>query len=89
MGLAKQITKSFLKMVKDSGRVQKSVDQMKDKVLNEGLNTLKKAGIDPASLPFDPIALLKGNIENPQSILTPENICSIPPLTNSQKTKLT
>jgi len=87
MGLAKQITKSFVKMVKDSGRIQKSVDQMKDKVLSQGIDVLKKAGIDPASLPFDPVALLSGNISNPQSILTPENVCSVPPLNNSQKNK--
>ena len=71
MGLAKQITKSFVKMVKDSGRIQKSVDQMKDKVLSQGINVLKEAGIDPASLPFDPVALLSGDIPDPQSILTP------------------
>ena len=87
MGLAKQITKSFVKMVKDSGRIQKSVDQMKNKVLSQGINVLKAAGIDPASLPFDPIALLSGDIADPQSILTPENICSVPPLNNNQKNK--
>ena len=87
MGLAKQITKSFVKMVKDSGRIQKSVDQMKDKVLLQGINVLKAASIDPASLPFDPIALLSGDMEDPQSILTPENVCSVPPLTTSQKNK--
>ena len=87
MGLAKQITKSFVKMVKDSGRIQKSVDQMKDKVLSQGINVLKEAGIDPASLPFDPVALLSGDISDPQSILTPENVCSVPPLNNNQKNK--
>jgi hypothetical protein len=87
MGLAKQITKSFVKMVKDSGRIQKSVDQMKDKVLSQGINVLKEAGIDPASLPFDPVALLSGDIPDPQSILTPENVCSVPPLNNNQKNK--
>ena len=87
MGLAKQITKSFVKMVKDSGRIQKSVDQMKDKVLSQGINVLREASIDPASLPFDPVALLSGNMADPQSILTPENICSVPPLNSNQKNK--
>ena len=87
MSLAKQITKAFTKMVKDSDRVQKSVDQMKGKLINESLGVIKKAGIDPSSLPFDPIALLNGQIPNPSSLLTPEKVCAVPPLSNSQKNK--
>tara|TARA_R110001606_G_scaffold286672_1_gene434891 strand:- start:58 stop:1860 length:1803 start_codon:yes stop_codon:yes gene_type:complete len=85
MSLAKQITKAFVKMVKDSDRVQKSVDVMKGKLIKESLGVLDKAGIDMASLPFDPIALLNGDIPNPTTLLTPENICSVPSLSDSQK----
>ena len=87
MSLAKTITKQFIKMAKDSDRVQNSVDQMKGKLISESLTVVKSAGIDPSQLPFDPVALLAGNIPNPQTLLTPENVCSVPPLTNSQKNK--
>ena len=85
MSLAKVITKTFVKMVKDSDRVQNSVDQMKGKLMKESLNVIKKAGIDPSSLPFDPISLLNGDIPNPTSLLTPQNVCAVPPLSQSQK----
>ena len=78
MSQAKQITKAFTNMVKDSDRVRDAVDQQKDKLLKESLNVLKKAGIDPAALPFDPIAVLNGNFPNPQSLLNSSIICSIP-----------
>ena len=87
MSLAKQITKTFTKMVKDSDRVQKSVDRMKDKILKQSLDIVKKAGIDPSSLPFDPVALLNGQVPDASSLLTPENVCAVPPLTSSQKNK--
>jgi len=78
MSQAKQITKAFTNMVKDSDRVRDAVDQQKDKLLKESLNVLKKAGIDPAALPFDPIAVLNGNFPNPQSLLNSSIICSVP-----------
>jgi len=87
MGLAKTITKQFINMAKDSDRVQLSVDQMKEKLIKESLTVVKAAGIDPSQLPFDPLQLLSGNIPNPQTLLTPENVCVVPPLTNSQKNK--
>ncbi len=80
MGLEKVIGKQIVQMIKDSDRVQKSVSQMKDKLVKESLTVLEKAGIDPAALPFDPIAVLNGNIPDPNSLLTPENVCSIPPI---------
>ena len=80
MGLEKVIGKQVVQMIKDSDRVQKSVSQMKDKLIKESLTVLKKAGIDPAALPFDPIAVLNGNGPDVNSLLTPENVCSIPPI---------
>ena len=87
MGLAKTITKQFINMAKDSDRVQLSVDQMREKLIKESLTVVKAAGIDPSQLPFDPFQLLSGNISDPQTLLTPENVCVVPPLTNSQKNK--
>ena len=85
MGLEKVIGKQVFQMIKDSDRVQKSVIQMKDKLIKESLTVLKKSGIDPASLPFDPIAVLNGNFPDPNSLLTPENVCSIPPIPQNKK----
>tara|TARA_Y100000592_G_scaffold86104_1_gene138960 strand:- start:198 stop:1943 length:1746 start_codon:yes stop_codon:yes gene_type:complete len=79
MSVAKLIGKQIFGMVKDSGRVQSSVIEMKDKIIKESLNTLKKSGIDPAALPFDPLAVLNGTID-PASITVPEVVCSVPPI---------
>lgn len=79
MGVAKVIGKQVFNMIKDSARIQDTVSNMKDKVVKECLNTLKRSGIDPEALPFDPISVLNGSTD-PDSILTPEVICSIPPI---------
>ena len=80
MGLEKLIGKQVVQMIKDSDRVSLSVLQLKEKLLKESLNILKKAGIDPAALPFDPIAVLNGNFPNPDSLLNSDTICSVPPI---------
>jgi len=87
MSLAKTISKQFVNMVKDSDRVQLSVEQMGDKITKQSLDIVKSAGIDPSQLPFDLNTLLSGNLELPQSLLTPANVCSVPPLTTSSKAK--
>ena len=79
MAVADIIGKQIFNIVKDSGRVQDAVINMKDKVIKDSLNTLKKSGIDPDALPFDPIAVLNGNV-SANSILTPDVICSVPPI---------
>ena len=88
MSLAKQITTQFIQMAKDSNRVELSLEQMRENLIKDSLGVLKTSTIDPALLPFDATALLRGEIDDPQSLLTPENICSVPPLTNSQKAKV-
>ena len=80
MGLEKLIGKQVVQMIKDSDRVSSSVLQMKDKLLKESLTVLKNAGIDPAALPFDPIAVLNGDFPNPDSLLNSDTICSVPPI---------
>ena len=80
MGLEKLIGKQVVQMIKDSDRVSLSVLQLKEKLLKESLNVLKNAGIDPAALPFDPIAVLNGNFPNPDSLLNSDTICSVPPI---------
>ena len=79
MAVADVIGKQVFNMIKNSGRVQESVLNMKDKIVKESLNTLKKSGIDPAALPFDPIAVLNGDVD-PNSITIPDVVCSVPPI---------
>jgi len=79
MAIADVIGKQIFNMIKDSGRVQDAVTNMKDKVAEGALKTLERSGIDPAALPFDPIAVLNGDVDS-ESILTPEVVCSVPPI---------
>ena len=79
MAVADVIGKQIFNIIKDSGRVQESVSKMKDKLIQESLKTLEKAGIDPEALPFDPIGVLNGSV-NPDDILNPETVCSVPPV---------
>jgi len=87
MGLEKVIIKQIVKVAKDTGKLDTAISVMKDKLKEEGLKAIEKAGIDPSSLPFSPLELINGQIDNPESLLTPEIICSIPPLSNLQKEK--
>ena len=85
MGLEKLVIKQVVKVAKDTAKVQDALTTMQDKLVNEGLKVFEKTQMNPQLLPFDIVALVKGEIEDPNSILTPENLCSIPPLTESQK----
>ena len=85
MGLEKFIVKQVVKIAKDTAKVQDSIATMQDKLTNENLKLIDSSGINAQLLPFDIIALAKGEIEDPGDILTPEVICSTPPLTTSQK----
>lgn len=85
MGLEKFIIKQVVKIAKDSVKIQDSVNVMQDKLANENLKLIDSSGINAQLLPFDIIALAKGEIEDPGDILTPEVLCSTPPLTESQK----
>ena len=85
MGLEKFIVKQVVKIAKDTAKVQDSIATMQDKLTNENLKLIDSSGVNAQLLPFDIIALAKGEIEAPEDILTPEVICSTPPLTTSQK----
>lgn len=85
MGLEKFIVKQVVKIAKDTAKVQDSIATMQNKLTNENLKLIDSSGINAQLLPFDIIALAKGEIEDPGNILTPEVICSTPPLTTSQK----
>ena len=86
MGLEKLIIKQVVNVAKDTAKMQDAISVMEEKLINEALKVVDKSGINPQFLNFDIVALAKGEAEN-LSILTPENICSTPPLTSSQKSK--
>ena len=85
MGLETVIVKQVVRVAKDTGKLETSLSLMEEKLKLQGVKVIEKAGIDPSVLPFNLEQLLNGNIENPGSLLTPENICSIPPLTDIQR----
>tara|TARA_R110001592_G_scaffold46378_5_gene147599 strand:- start:372 stop:1958 length:1587 start_codon:yes stop_codon:yes gene_type:complete len=84
MGLEKVIVKQVVNVAKDTAKIQDSISSMKNKLTNSGLKLLEQSGINPQLLPFDVTALVKGELDDPDSILTPESLCSIPPMTLSQ-----
>jgi hypothetical protein len=87
MGLEAVVVKQVVNVAKDTGKLESAIGSMEDKLKEEGLKALSNTGINPADLPFDPMALVSGQIDDPSSLLTPEVICNIPPLTQSQKDK--
>ena len=85
MGLERVIIKQVVKVAKDTGKLETSLSLMEEKLKAQGVKVIEKAGIDPSVLPFNLEQLLEGNIDNEGQLLTPESICSIPPLTEIQK----
>ena len=89
MGLEKLVVKQVVKVAKDTGRLENTIDTMKNKLIDEGISVIEKTGINPADLPFSPQALMNGEVSNPSQLLTPEVVCSQQPLTNKQKADAT
>ena len=85
MGLEKLVVNQTVKVAKDTGKLESTISTMKDRLMDEGMKVIESAGINPSDLPFNIQDLLSGNISDPSSLLTPEIICSMPPLTNKQK----
>ncbi len=89
MGLEKFVVKQVVKVAKDTGRLENTIDTMKNKLIDEGISVIEKTGINPADLPFSPQALMNGEVSNPSQLLTPEVVCSQQPLTHKQKADAT
>ena len=87
MGLEKVIIRQVVKVAKDTGKLENSISNMEIKLKAEGLKVLNSTGLNPSVLPFDPVALVDGKIENPSQFLTPQIICDLPPLSEAQKQK--
>ena len=85
MGLEKVIVKQVVKVAKDTGKLETALSLMDEKIKGLGRNAIEKAGIDPSTLPINLDDLLNGKADNAGSLLTPQAICSVPPLTQSQK----
>jgi len=85
MGLETVIVKQVVRVAKDTGKLETSLSLMEEKLKLQGVKVIEQAGIDPSVLPFNLEQLLDGNVENPGSLLTPQSVCSIPPLTDIQK----
>ena len=78
MGLEKVVIKQVVKVAKDTAKIQDALSTMQDKLVNESLKAFEKTQMNPQLLSFDIEALAKGEIEDPDSVLTPENLCSVP-----------
>tara|TARA_R100000541_G_scaffold36272_1_gene44344 strand:+ start:2085 stop:3779 length:1695 start_codon:yes stop_codon:yes gene_type:complete len=85
MGLEKLVVKQVVKVAKDTGRLENTIDTMKIKLMDKGIEIIEKTGLNPADLPFSPQELMSGNIADTSSLLTAEVICNQQPLTNKQK----
>ena len=86
MGLDKFILKQVINMAEDSAKVQDALIVMEDKLEAEVLKLIEGSGINPLLLPFDPIKLIKGEeILDPTTILNPDLLCLLPPLSSSQQ----
>ena len=53
MGIGKVIIKQLAKVAKDSGKLEKGIDQVKDKVISRGLELVEESGIDSSQLPVN------------------------------------
>ena len=86
MGLEKLIVNQVVKVAKNATKIQDTISSIENKLVEEGIKLVEESGINPSQLPFNLQSLAKGELDNPESILTPEVLCSIPPLTEAQKT---
>tara|TARA_R110000796_G_scaffold84972_3_gene184775 strand:+ start:1411 stop:2583 length:1173 start_codon:yes stop_codon:yes gene_type:complete len=87
MGLEKLVVKQVVKVAKDTIKLESAITLMEDKLKAQGIKVLEKTGINPSLLPFSPLALVNGKVNNPESFLTPQVICDLPRLSSSQKSK--
>ena len=83
MGLDSIIVRQLASITKNSGKLDETVDQIKSKVLDKGLELLEETGINPSIIPVDIPSFLRGEIKNfnPQNLINPEVICAQPLVT--------
>ena len=88
MGLEKLIIKQSTKVAKNTIKLEDSLEAIENKLVNRGFELVEISGINPQLLPFDLSEMINGEIDNPDQFLTPDFICSIPQLSQQQKTNL-
>ena len=88
MGLEKVIIKQSTKVAKNTIKLEDSLEAIENKLVNRGFELVEISGINPQLLPFDLTEMINGEIEDADAFLTPEFVCSIPQLTQQQKTKI-
>mgnify|MGYP003642388857 FL=1 len=83
MGLDSIIVRQLASITKNSGKLDATVDQIKSKILDKGLELLEETGINPSTIPVDIPSLLRGEISNfnSQNVINPEVICAQPLIT--------
>ena len=79
MGLDSVITRQITSVAKNSGRLDKTVDKLKSKVLDRGLELLEETGIDPTTIPVNIPKMLRGKSTiDPNSLINSDIICQQP-----------
>ncbi len=85
MGLETVIIKQVVNVAKNTAKIQDAISVMQEKLANDALKVVEISQINTNMLAFDIVSLAKGEIDDPNSILTSDNLCSIPALTEIQK----
>ena len=88
MGLEKLIIKQSTKVAKNTIKLEDSLEAIENKLVNRGFELVEISGINPQLLPFDLTEMINGEIEDADAFLTPDFVCSIPQLSQQQKTNL-
>jgi len=80
MGLESVIVRQITNIAKNSGKLDSTVDALKSKVLDKGLELLEETGLDPSTIPFNIPKFLGGAVNNidPSTFINPTIICSQP-----------
>ena len=89
MGLEKVVINQAVKTAKNTIKLEDSLTSIENKLVNQGFKLVEASGINPQSFPFEVGDMINGNIENPNQYLTPEFVCSLPILTQTQKQNAT
>lgn len=85
MGLETVIIKQVVNVAKNTAKIQDAITVMQEKLANDAIKVVEKSQLNTNMLSFDIVSLAKGDINDPDDLLTSENLCSVPPLTETQK----
>ena len=88
MGLETVIIKQVVNVAKNTAKIQDAITVMQEKLANDAIKVVEKSQLNTNMLSFDIVSLAKGDINDPDDLLTSENLCSVPPLTETQKQTL-